>query len=299
MPDVLLKILSIIGIILLVLLGILLAVLFLVLFVPSVYHADGRKDSESLVLHGRISWMFGFLRVVAWYSSRPGLGLTLKVKLLWFTLFDEDSVAVQNTGARKQTATAKDTSDKESTHSRLHTDTENASRSHSDVESSAFTGTASGTHEGRGGAGIYAKYEKIKYKIKTIYDNIKEKIKEVLENIAYYKAILEDKDTRALFNHVRVRFGRVLKALKPRKCKAEILFGTGSPDTTGYAFGVYGMLSPHLGNDIVVTPDFTRAVLEGHFAMSGHIMVFTILVQALSIILDKKFHLFMDKIKRR
>ena len=87
MLDLLLKTLSILGIILRVLLGILLVLIFMVLFVPLRYRADGRKDSESFELHVRIRWLFGVFRVMAQYSS----GFQLKVKLLWFTLFDSDT----------------------------------------------------------------------------------------------------------------------------------------------------------------------------------------------------------------
>ena len=145
-------------------------------------------------------------------------------------------------------------------------------------------------------------YQKIEYKFRCIYDTIKEvwgTIREKCNDLTYYIELLEDKNTRALFHHVCIRLGKVLKALKPRKYKATLLFGTGSPDTTGYAYGIYGMLSPHLGNDIFITPDFTRAVLEGNFIMSGHIMIYTILVQTLCVVRDKKLDMLLEKVKRK
>ena len=75
------------------------------------------------------------------------------------------------------------------------------------------------------------------------------------------------------------------------------MFGTGSPDTTGYAYGVYGMLSPSLGNRLMVTPDFTRAVLEGDLDIAGRITVFTIIWNGMKVLLDKKLRRFVQKMK--
>lgn len=321
MPDILLKVLSIIGIILLVLLGILLVLILLVLFVPLVYRADGRKDSENLKLHVRIRWMFGLFRVTAQYSS----DFQLKVKLLWFTLFDiedylsdtgEDADTEKEVSSKTENSTKTEIStntepyaDGESaTDAKFVTDAESVTNVETvtDAESVTDVEKKSSLSDNKDEHGIC---QKIEYKFRLIYDKIKnilEKIREIFNSFrersndfSYYKELLEEKNTRELFKHVCARLGKVCRALKPRKCKADILFGTGAPDTTGYAYGIYGMLSPHLGNDIYVTPDFTRAVFEGSFAMSGHIMVFTILIQTLCIVMDKRLHLFIDKVKRK
>ena len=140
---------------------------------------------------------------------------------------------------------------------------------------------------------ILKKIKKIKYTICSIYD----KIKNIWENISYYVELLREEETRQLFSHVVFRLGKILKSIRPRRIRGQLLFGTGSPDTTGYAYGVYGMLSPFLGCRLLVTPDFTRAVLEGDIAVAGHITVFTILWNGLKVLLDKKFRRFVQKMK--
>jgi len=143
-------------------------------------------------------------------------------------------------------------------------------------------------------------FEKIKYTILNIYDKIKkiwENIIRIYGDIEYYANLLRDEDTKLLFSHAMFRLGRVLKSIRPRKIRADILFGTGSPDTTGYAYGVYGMLSPFLGQKVLVTPDFTRAVLEGEFYAAGHITAFTILWNGLRLLLDRRLRLFIKKLK--
>ena len=73
--------------------------------------------------------------------------------------------------------------------------------------------------------------------------------------------------------------------------------GTGSPDTTGYAYGIYGMASAWLGNGICVTPDFTQAILEGEIYGAGHITVFKLLWHSLRVVLDKRLQLLIHRIK--
>lgn len=65
--------------------------------------------------------------------------------------------------------------------------------------------------------------------------------------------------------HAGKRFGHIWKRLRPRKLTVNATVGTGSPDTTGYLYGIYGMVLPKLGKGICITPDFEQAILEGEF----------------------------------
>lgn len=136
-------------------------------------------------------------------------------------------------------------------------------------------------------------FEKLMYTIRRICD----KIKRIRENIAHYKAILLAEDTKGLVNHAFMRLGRILRSIRPRKLKADILFGTGSPDTTGYVFGIYGMLCARLGERVLLTPDFERAVLEGELYAAGTITVFKLLWNGLLVALDKRLWELIDKLK--
>lgn len=140
---------------------------------------------------------------------------------------------------------------------------------------------------------ISAKYEKIKYTIKKICD----RIKHIWKNITFYRELLTEKNTRELFGHACIRVGKILKGIRPRKLKADVRFGAASPDTTGYLYGLYSMLSPKLGKNITVIPDFDRAVLEGDFFAAGHITAFRILVHSILLLLDKHLRKFLRRVK--
>ncbi|MCM1552673.1 MAG: hypothetical protein NC092_08280, partial [Butyrivibrio sp.] len=142
--------------------------------------------------------------------------------------------------------------------------------------------------------------EKIQYTFQKICDKIKErygKIQEARNNVEHYRDILLREDAKGLLNHAFMRFGRILKSIRPRKLQADICFGTGAPDTTGYVFGIYGILCSYLGENVILTPDFERAVLTGELYAAGHITIFKLLWHFARIVLDKRLWKLYSKLK--
>ena len=304
MLTILFKILSILGIVLLVLLGIALVVIALVLFFPIFYKAAGKRNSEELWLTVRAKWLFGLLRVSYDYPD-PG---KLKVKLLFSTLYDSSAEKPQ-----KETAAEKGTAPEERPE---HAAVEELpaietadNRQTKDVSNDTAIGTGEIPDSSSGSAEvpsasedsvrkkmdrIYRFFEKIRCTVQKICD----KIKNILQNIAFYKELWNDPDTQGLLRHAGKRIGHILKKLRPRKLTVNAVFGTGSPDTTGYLYGIYGMLLPKLGKGIAVTPDFEQAVLEGDFKASGHFTVACILFHSIRLILDKRLRNLQDSIRQ-
>lgn len=299
MLSILLKCLSILGIILLCLLGLLLAVLLLVLFFPVCYRISGKKDSETLLVSARAVWLFGLLRARYDYPE-PGKPL---VKLLWFNIFPKH---VKKTGAKKEKSKEEKTQEEKTQGEKDRAEAKQAEKAQEEKvqeekaqeEKTQKKDAQASNPQGKDDS--LKIFEKIKYTIHNIYDKIKiiwENISKLRESLAYYAELFRDEETKQLFSHAVFRFGRILKSIRPRHIRANVLFGTGAPDTTGYAYGFYGMLSPFLGTEVLVTPDFTQAILEGDFYASGHITVFTILWNGLKLLLDKKLRIFIRKLK--
>ena len=308
MLNIILQILSVIGILLLVLLILALVLILLVLFFPITYKFQGAKQEE-ISLKARANWLFGVLRVRYTY---PQSG-KLTVKLLWFTLYEtaipggekKDEAANEDSGdvtaghkqkgkkiAKESTQAVSEPTEKDELTTNPQT-AENVLPETETNEQVAVTGMVDEEDADTGRNKILKKIEEIKYTIGNICD----KIKEVWENIHYYAEVLQDEQTKQLFHHVCLRLGNILKSIRPRHLKADILYGTGSPDTTGYVYGGYGMLSAFLGPQFIVTPDFEQAVLKGELQFAGHITVWVLLINALKLLLDKKLHLFIKKIK--
>lgn len=290
MLDVVLQILSVLGIILLVLLAIFVVVILIVLFFPITYSVQGRKDPERTELSARVRWLFGLLRVRYDYPE-PGI---LTAKFLWFTIYDEPRIKEEQIPSDKRPQSEEQLKQDKQPEQDKQSPSEQFAQKQPESEAEQVLNEADEAPKGIFGR-ILEKIKNIKYTILSIYD----KIKRIWENISYYLELLREEDTKLLVAHAKLRICKMIKSIRPRKLRADILFGTGAPDTTGYAYGLYGMLMPLLGTAVVVTPDFQRMVLQGSFQASGHITIATLLWNALRVALDRRLWKLLRKLKHR
>ena len=289
MLTILFKILSILGILLLILLGIALVVILLVLFFPVCYKMSGKKNAEEMQFAAKIKWLFGLVRVSYSYPV-PG---KLLAKVLFFTVYDS-SAEKKNSAPGEDTHTApnKDITTLLSDDTDMaKTDTATDTEASADAKTSVEENTPGPQQETSGK--IAGFFEKIRYTIRKICD----KIKYILKNISFYRELWNDPDTKGLLQHAGKRIGHILKRLRPRKLKMNACIGTGSPDTTGYLYGIYGMILPKLGKGVCITPDFEQAILEGDFKASGHFTVACVLFHSARLLLDKRLQQLKHKIR--
>lgn len=313
MWDVVLKILAALGIVFLALLLLAILIILLVLFFPVTYRIRGKKSEEDMSLTVRANWLFGFLRVRYAYPE-PGV---FTARLLWFLLYrkklpggeageaDEEGndrqdtskeLGGEETGGKAEAGNGgggqppkKEACDESPAEPAEDEAAENAE------ETAAEKGGEQGNPEPeRQKNRLFEKIQKIKYTIGNIYD----KIKEIWGNISYYTELMRRRETGELYAYVKFRVFKILKNIRPRHIRADILFGTGEPDTTGYIYGAYCMLSPFMGPRFLVRPDFERTVLQGEFDISGHVTVFVLAFNALKLMFDRKFRWFMRKLKK-
>ena len=328
MLAILLKILIVLGIVLLILLGLLVLAIVVVFFFPVSYRIFGQRNAAagSLEAWAKFRWLFGLFKADYRYPD-PGKVI---VKLLGITIFDsgrppEDKPSpagkkeqdVSPSGHKSASARITDAARQQNdTAQECGTPQKDGGEHDSEAspsespDSSADTGSprisvADGS-DGHSGSDMQKtwlesllqrfrdSFEKIKYTILKICG----KIKDIFEHFDYYRDLFQEEETRLLFGDYRQRLGKVLKSIRPRKINADIRFGTGSPDTTGYALGIYGMFSAFLGNHINVTPDFEEAVLEGRIFLSGRITIFVVLMNGGKLLLDRRLRSFIKRLKR-
>lgn len=310
-------ILSLIGRILLGLLALVFLLLLLVLFFPVTYRLRGERSEDKLTASARADWLFGVIRVRYAYPE-PG---NVTVKLLWKKLVDTSAASgkgkdadQEKKGSDKEQKAGGDSEAEAVPENGGSTEAAEAETNTTDgaeapgVETDDSKAEAAGTETGDSGNethdaddegadtpadGFLGKISKIKYTILKIYG----KIKDIWEHLSYYAGVLREDNTVALWKHVRQRLGKMLRAIRPRRINGSLIFGTGAPDTTGYLFGVYGMLSPLLHYGLCVTPDFTQQILEGSIDISGHITLWALTWNGLKLLLDKKLRLFIQKMK--
>lgn len=307
MLTILFKILGFLGIVLLILLGIAVAVILLILFFPVCYKISGKKSADELQLSARAGWLFGLLRLSYDYPV-PG---KLLIKLLFFTLYDssaerpaKDSGTPRKTFGENSTQQAVPAAPQEvvTEPDPVGAEVENFTASKVAEEASTQSSFESRTPEteqhkeepsGKITDRLYGLFARIRYTVQKICA----KIKNILQNIVFYKKLWNDPDTQGLLKHAGKRLGNIVKRLRPRKLLVTATVGTGSPDTTGYLYGIYGMLLPKLGKGICITPDFEQAILVGDIKASGHFTVSCVLIQSLRLALDRRLRQLLHTIR--
>lgn len=288
--QIFLQILAVIGIILLCIIGLILLVLGLVLFVPIRYKIKAHKETET-VLQIRATWLLHFLSIIYIYPEPGEIVVRILGAKVWKMKIGEektdDAPEAETTEQEGKSAISK------SAESEVTPKEEKES-----VEKEPKKIEAEKTEAEKAEAENEEKtnvFEKIQYKIKSICD----KIKKIFNNYEYYKDLLQQKENSLLFDRCKNRLFKVLKHLKPRVLKAEIIVGTGEPDTTGYLMAIYGMLIPVLGSDINITPDFEQKILEGRLYAKGRVRVATLLNHVVRIYFDEQLHNLLDNIQRK
>ncbi len=276
------KLLTFLGALLLILLGLALTLLLLILFFPVFYRLEGEKSSDTMRLVVKADWLFGCLRIRGGYPV-PG---RIKAKLLWHTLYDSGKKKTE------EAADAEASAENEREKSRQ-TGRQTNPAERDETQTAVQTAETSEKEEQEAAGSTNEKNKHSEYTSDSVYD----KIKAFRDKAAYYAALLQEEETKQLFSHTCFRCGKILKNIRPRRIRAELLFGTGEPDTTGYVLALYAIFSPMLGPKVCVTPDFTAAVLEGSLFAAGHVTGAALLFHACRILTDKKLRSFIDKMK--
>lgn len=276
MSGVILQILSGIGILLLIILCIILLLILLVLFVPVRYTVKGRRNDGEPELFLKVGWLLGVVRGSFSYPQ-PG---KLRFYVLCKELKPKETSDVQNPSGA---------------HNKKKSVTSGEQKEGDDRSTKADTGDIS--LEQNKNPEVKKEKEPTEPSEDQNPEKSSDKLKSGYRNIRHFVELLQDGDTKLLLGQCKLRLLKVLKSIRPRTVKADILFGTGQPDTTGYLYGVTCMVSPCLGRDLIITPDFQNAVLEGNFYIKGHISVVVLLTNAILILTDKKLRILFKKMK--
>lgn len=281
MWSVVLKILSILGIILLALLGTLLAVVLLVLFMPVAYRGSGFAHGGKYQAQFRFRWLFGLVRGEFSYPEDGAL----RIRALWVTLFDS--------GRKRQEPSAAAAAETRKQQPVEMLEAAKASPDSAEVDAAPSPQEASPKQE-KGTAQEPPKEQKGQK------EPLAAKLSALREKLRLYLPIVQDEDNRALVRYALGRLGRILRSIRPRVLRLEAVIGTGEPDTTGYIYGAFRAVKPFWGRKcrIAVTPDFESRILEGEVFLRGHILAVVLLYHIVRVILDKRLGQLIDRLKQ-
>lgn len=314
MISVLLTILKVLGILILALVGILLAVLLLVLFVPVRYMARADRTAEgegALSLKLKVTWLLHLVSARFLYPEEA----YIRVRVLGITVFRSDkpaptkkkkkpekdkkpkkkAAAEEKTAAREKAVSEEKTAAKEEAVSEERTAAEEKAASEEETAQSFFQKIAS----------FFQKLARFCKKLVSILRNLRytilqicDKIKEIVKNIKYYIAVISSDEFKRTFQLCSGQAGVLLRHIRPRKIRGNLLIGTGDPASTGQVFAIYGMLYPFLGSRIVVTPDFERQIVEGDLFLKGRITLFKLVKCAWIVYFNKDLRRVIKMLKR-
>ena len=305
MWQVILQILSIIGIILLVLLLALILLLCFVLFIPIRYKVKGNVDTEQKKYSGKgqASWFFHILSVYAAYPETPNILVKIfgyPIKRIDFSAEETDQTGEPT--EEKEAEEVRDEEELDSSEKENKRDNISSQESKDEIlnqeenskESLVDRQEACKTKDKVKVKTQEKWYQKILYTIKDLCD----KIKEVWNNIQYYKDVLGERQNRLFFERSKKRIYKLMKAIAPKRIKGHLVVGTGSPDTTGYVLGIYGMIYPFLDKNFNLEPDFETDVCKGEIEMKGRIYLSTVVLVVLQFVTDKQLPVLLKKLKR-
>ena len=293
MWPILLKVLSIIGIVLACIIGVVLFLVLLCLLCPIVYKIDGKAHEGNYNLKVRIHYLFGLIRAGYDYPE-PG---NIYARIAWYHLYDSKEPEEHKKPGKKGEVDDKeyDSAEEDSTD----TAAEEIKAEKAQTEEITSTSTTEDKSSQR------KKEKKILnpiYHIKKAWENFKYKviawIKIRYKDISFYKKLLLHEDTQGLLALVKKKLIKILKQLKPKFGHSNIEYGMDSPDTTAYIYGVYSVVFVKKTKKYVVIPNFEEKMLEGDLHVGGFFNLIGIVVHALPIVLSKKLRELRARLDR-
>ena len=269
---ILLGILKWIGIVLLALLVLLLLIVLVVMLSPIKYRLEGEKKAELCGSFG-VSWLFGAVKVDGGYT--PAEQLKMKVKVLWFTLVGGEEKPKKE---KKPKKAKKKKPEKENI--KTEPDLQAAEKVEPKKEEKPAEEKKQEVPKQKMKEPKQAKTVR-RVKLSEIEEKPPTEDTEIVlleEDDAFFtgketeekkkkvppivKEIWSIEDKKGIFKALGKLLKRLIKGILPGDIFVKATVGTGDPTTTGYMLALAGILTAKFGNDIQISPDFTKATAE-------------------------------------
>ena len=305
MWAILLKVLSIIGIVIACIIGAVLVLLLLVLLCPICYRVKGNAHEGNIKAKIRLHYLFGLIRAGYDYPE-PG---NIYARIAWYHLYDSkepEKDHSKDTGSDDlpdNTLTEVNIDDipDESTDNRTEDDASvNASNDANDksTENTSTDNTSTDKNSSEGKKKVLNPI----YYIKKAWEDFKYKViakaRMIYKDVSFYKKLILHEDTQGLLKLVKKNLIRILKQMRPKYGHADIEYGMDSPDTTAYIFGAYSVIFAKKIKKYVLKPNFKEKMLEGELEVGGFFNLFGIVIFALPIVFSRKLRKLRARLDR-
>ena len=116
-------------------------------------------------------------------------------------------------------------------------------------------------------------FNKLLDKMDEIYGKITKAIDKVITKVDKLYDFVTSEELSVCLKYTWVALVNILKHIRPRKIKSDLVIGTGEPDTTGQLFGGIAVLFGALRIQTKVVPDFDNQVFKGWATMKGRMVL--------------------------
>lgn len=319
-----LNILKIIGLILLGILGFVLCLVLLVLIVPVRYRVDANND-DSIEGRIKVTWLLHFVSVSVTYKK----ALDIKLKILGINFLKKKSEKkekdieseLEDREPKNKKVKEKKSKEKKSKDKKSKDDISNDNKSVSvgtendsskpelnikplditDEKEDAFNQEESKSFFNKIKAfciKIYNFIVSIPQKFEEFLENASSKLDEAIDTVDYYSRILDSKGTESVIEYVKLKIIKLLKHIRPRKCKAEIRYGSTDPEKIGKICSYYGIATLFLPKNVYFYPDFDEDYFKFKGYFKGRIILGYVAIWGLGFLLNKKLKKFIKLMKR-
>ena len=287
------EIIKVVLLFLLLLFGILLFLIVILLAVPIRYHLEASIHENKPFIKGRITWMGPAVKFLFSYNEE------FQQRLIILGVFGNNrgnrskpskDVKKGSGEEKNRKKTASVLPDEKETLREAEQDTEkgekekNGSLIHREVNRRQRNSEqADSQHTGE----HIDKQEAPKHTDSVQADSKENKIKALWSKIQYYYLILKRKETQITLSRGKERLIRMLLSMAPKKWMISGIIGFQDPSLTGELMAVLGILYPHLGKHLKITPDFQTEVLEIQGFAKGRLRPATLLFHLAVVLLNK------------
>lgn len=332
MLHILIWILKLCGLLLLAAFLLLLAVILAILFVPLRYRADlhfENKPAGCLTA----TWLLHAFKAEAVLEEK----LRVKIRLLWFTLFDEilwpdedESASEEETLPEKEAISKqeplpekeaiskeeplpeKDTSSKKSPLSDEERSSQESVFSDDDIlsatevrpdkaETAKAEADAPASEKKRKRISFLSRIRewirRFIARLTAFFRNIKASAASVQKKYRSFRSIITDEKNRKTFRLVKKQSGALIRHILPRKLKGWIRFGFEDPYYTGKVLTIISPFYGLYGKNISIEPVFDEKVLTGELCISGRMRLSKLLWCIFRVVMDKNFRIIYRKLR--
>lgn len=312
MLHIILGILKIIGIIIGIILLLLLAVFLAVVFVPVRYRLQAVKEENRLGGEARISWLLHIISVVISFHADTGGAVTVRLFGIRLPFFgaSKKNTPTEPLPAEPLISEQPLPSEKSWQEEPLSSDAAPADAPEEMPENP--------TDDGKN-----KNFDKIRFKISSIYDKIKKifrllksvlqsiasipekserifsKIQEILKKPGQMLELAEEYEMKEVLGGLLGHLKYLIRHYGPRRIRGYLRFGTGDPASTGQLTGLIYLLLPAGADQFTVTPEFNGAVFETEMICSGHIRACHVIRVAWRMFRDKKLRRVIRLLRKR